>query len=54
MKIVYVVERASDDPYYGWTLISIHASEKEAKKESDEKSDEYEDYRYRAIEVIGA
>ena len=51
---VYVVEIQTDDPYYGWNLVSIYASEEEAKKHIDSTSTMDEYYRYRAIEVIGA
>jgi hypothetical protein len=52
--VVYVVEILCDDAFYGWNLISIHASEKEAKKEAEEKSTDYEFYRHRAMRVLGA
>ena len=51
---VYVVERECDDPYYGYALVEVFASEEEAKQVSEELTDEYLTYRYRKITVLGS
>jgi hypothetical protein len=51
---VFVVERECDDPYYGYALVEIFASEEEAKKVSEELTDEYYRYRYRKMPVLGS
>ena len=54
MKEVFVVEIEHDDPYYGYKLHAIYASEEDAKAVSQELTKDFLITRYRKITVLGS
>jgi hypothetical protein len=54
MQEVFVLERQCDDPFYGYLLVEVYATEAAAKAEAERLTSVCYHYRYRKMPVLGS